>query len=137
MKNISFKANLNINQNLYKDLPSGTPKEFPETLIQEFTEFLNNPKIKQATEGDSIEIKRAKHTSGFALEMDFVSDKIKEPFKTGIYTNKKIPDIKSNDLKYWTYIFLCHKKGEKLKALESSLKMIERVLFNGQKVFKR
>ncbi len=137
MNNVSFKANLIINPNLQKNLPAGTPEEFPEKLINEFREFLNQPKIKQATEGDIIELKKGKHKGGFALEMDFISDKIKEPFKTGIYTNKKIPDIKPGELKYWTYMFLCHKKGEKPRMLESSFGMIERVLFNGQKIFRK
>ncbi len=137
MKNISFTANLKIDNNLYKNLPKGTSRDFPNKLISEYKAFLEMPKIKQATEGDIIQIKKAKHKPGFALELEFISDKLKEPFKTGIYTNKNIPDFKSQDLKYWTYIFLCAKKNEKPRAFESSFRMIERVLFDGQRIFKK
>ena len=137
MNNISFKANLKINNNLYKNLPQGTSSDFPVKLIEEYKRFLELPKIKKATDGDIIEIKKAKHTAGYAIELEFLSDKLKEPFKTGIYTNKSIPDFKSQDLKYWTYIFLCAKKNEKPRAFESSYRMIERVLFDGKKIFKK
>ena len=137
MDKISFKANLKINKNLYKNLPLGTKAEFPEKLINEFSEFLNHPKIKKATEGDTIELSRGKNSNGFAIEMNFSSPELANDFKTGIYTNKKVPDIKPQELKYWTYLYLCHKQGEQPRLFESSFQMIERVLFDGKKVFNR
>lgn len=137
MKNISFKASLKIDPSLYTKLPKETPSDFPEKLISEFREFLDLPKIKQATDGDIVELSRAKHTNGFALEMKFITNKLQAPFETGIYTNNKIPTINIKDLKYWTFMFLCHKQGEKPRMFESSFKMIERVLFNNQKIFRR
>lgn len=137
MNNISFKAELKVNQNLYKNLPAGTPKEFPDKLIGDFENFLKIPQIKKATEGDVIEISKAKHRGGFGIDLNFITKATGKVFQTGVYTNKQTPEINVNDLKYWTYMFLCDKKGESPRTFESSFRMIERVLFNGNRVFKR
>lgn len=138
MRNISFKASLNIDNNIYKELPSGAQSSKIQNVLGDYTAFLESPALKKATDGDSIIISRAKEKGyGFSLGMKFISDKLKEPFETVICTNKNSNNISSGELKYWTYMFLCAKKGEKPRMCESSFKMIERVLFNGQKVFKR
>lgn len=137
MDNVSFKATLKIDPDVYKNISKDMPAGYPESLVADFKKFINSPKIKAATEGDVIEIKTAKQKGGHGLEMKFISAKLPETFETEIHSSKKEPQISLGSLKYWTLMFLCHKQGEKPRAFESGFKMIERVLFNNQKIFPR
>lgn len=138
MNNISFRANLELDSSLYEKLPKGTPSDFPDQMISEFREFLDIPNIKAATDGDTIELKSPEHRGyTYALEATFSSESLKETIIQSIYLNEKIPNINPNKLKMWTLAFLCYKKGEKPIGGERERDMIERVLFNGEKIFNR
>lgn len=136
MDNVSFKANLKISPDFYKSVSKGMPDGYAETLAADFKKFIDHPKIKAATEGDTVELSAVKQQGGHGIEMKFISDKLPEAFKTEIHTGKT-SKVDLGRLKYWTYMFLCHKQGEKPRAFETGFKMIERVLFNNQKIFPR
>ena len=136
MKNISFKANIVVNKNLYNKLPEGTPVNYIDTLISEYKKFLDHRVIKEVTKGDTIEIYKAPYKRGFAIGMKYTSDKLKEPIESGIYTNKKIPQINAGSLIFQTIQFLIIKSGIELKFLETHQKRFERALIelhNGSK----
>ena len=89
MDNISFRANLIVDDSLYKKMPKGTPNGYTDNLVEDYKKFIDHKVIKEVTEGDTIEIYKAPYTKGFAIGMRFLSDKLDEPLETGIYTNKK------------------------------------------------
>ncbi len=128
MKNISFKANIVVNNNLYNKLPEGTPVNYTDTLISEYKKFIDHRVIKEVTEGDTIEIYKAPYNRGFAIGMKYYSDKLEEPIESGIYTNKKIPQINAGSLIFQTIQFLIIKSGIEPKFFESHQKSFERAL---------
>lgn len=110
MNNISFKANLVVNKNLYEKMPDGTPENYTEELVSEYKKFLDGNVIKHVTEGDTIEISRKKYNQGFAIGMKFTSPNLEEPLELGIHTNKKIPSVKASALIYWTTRFIIERE---------------------------
>lgn len=128
MNNISFKANLIVNKNLYTKMPEGTPTNYTDNLVNEYKKFLDHRVIKEVTEGDTIEIYKAPYNKGFALGMRYTSDKLKEPIESGIYTNKKIPEVKAGSLIFQTMQFLIAKSDIELKFFEPHFKTFERAL---------
>ena len=128
MNNISFKANLIVNDNLYNKMPQGTPENYTDDLITDYRKFLDHRVIKKITEGDTIELYRDKYNRGFALGIKYTSDKLEEPIESGIYTNKKIPEVKAGSLIFQTLQFLVIKSGIDLKFFEPHQKTFERAL---------
>lgn len=126
MNNISFKATLKIDPDFYKNIPKGVSKDYPKSLISELTEFINLRGVKEALEGDIIEIKREKVTYGDSLDMKFISDKLSEPFVANIAE----PQIKPKDLRLWTLVFLCKKNNEKQRFGETVFGMVKRIFPN-------
>lgn len=111
MNNISFKANLVIDEKLYKKMPVGTPENFTDNLVCKYSEFINHKLMKELTEGDTIELYKAPHRPGFALGIRFTSDKLDEPLEGGVFTNKKIPDVNVGSLIFQTMQFIIIKSG--------------------------
>ena len=96
--NISFKANLVVDKNLYTKLPKGTPEGYTDNLIGEYKKFIEHDVMKKITEGDTIEIYKAPYRQGFAVGLKITSDKFDEPFEGGVFTNKKIPSVSAGSL---------------------------------------
>lgn len=128
MDNISFRANLIVDDSLYKKMPKGTPDSYTDNLVKDYKKFIDHKVIKEVTEGDTIEIYKAPYTKGFAIGMRFLSDKLDEPLETGIYTNKKIPDVKSSSLVFQTLLFLKIKSKIKDNPFESHIKSFKRAI---------
>lgn len=128
MNNVSFKANLVVNKNLYTKMPESTQKDYTDNLIREYKKFLDIGAIKKVTEGDTIELYKAKYNQGFALGIRYTSDKIEEPIESGIYTNKKIPSVHAGSLIHDTMIYLIMKSGIKQNFFESTKKSFIRAM---------
>ena len=111
MSNISFKANLVINNNLYKKIHEGTPDGYIDNLIQEYRSFLDIPVIKEITEGDTIELYKAPHRPGYAIGIRFISKDLEKPLEGGVFTNKKIPNIHVGSFIFQTMQYIIEKSG--------------------------
>lgn len=129
---ISFGANFHVNNNVYDKVTSPESRLAVEKTVSEYEKFINHPKLEALTKDDTIELKRAKHRGGYALELEITNDKFDEPYVTGIYTNQKEPTILHKDLMHQTYLYICNKLGEKPRFMESSFGFIDRVLFDGK-----
>ena len=119
MKDISFKAKLIVNPNLYNSLPEQTEENYVENLITDYKKFLDNKFIKEATNNDTIEISRIKYQRGFAIGLRYTSDTLSEPIESGIYTNSKIPSVTPGSLIFQTQQFIIKKSGIKVYFLEN------------------
>lgn len=128
MNNVSFKANLVVNKNLYTKIPEGTPQGYTDNLVEEYKKFLDIPVIKKVTEGDTIELYKDRYNRGFAIGIKYTTDKLDEPLKSGIYTNKKIPSVKSCNLIFDTMVYLIIKSGIKQGIVESTEKSFVRAV---------
>lgn len=128
MNNISFKANLVVNDNLYKKMPQGTPENYTDDLVSDYKKFLDHRVIKKVTEGDTIELYKEPYRPGFALGIRYTSDKLEKPIESGIYTNKKIPEVKAGSIIFQTLQFLVIKSGIEQKYFEPHKKTFERAL---------
>ncbi len=94
MRNVSFKANLIIDPNIYNKPPQASAYD-PEGLIAEYKKILEVPAIKKVTEGDTVKISKCAYTErdgifkegekkrkkqGWGIIIEFVSDKLQKPF---------------------------------------------------------
>lgn len=122
MQNISFKANLIVDEKLYKKMPVGTPEGFTDNLVSEYKTFLDHEIMQKLTEGDTIELYKAPHRGGFAVGLRFTSDMLDEPIEGGVFTNKKIPDVSAGSLIYQTMQFVIIKSGIEQKFFEPTRK---------------
>lgn len=113
MNNLSFKANLIVDEKLYKKLPEGTPEGYTENLVAGYKKFLDHDVIKRATEGDTIELYKVPYRPGFAVGIRYTTDKFEKPLESGIFTNKKMPTVTSGSLIHDTMIYLMIKAGLK------------------------
>lgn len=116
MNNISFKANLIVDKNLYTKLPAGTPEGYTDNLIGKYKEFVEHDVMKKITEGDTIEIYKAPCKHGFAVGLKITSDKFDEPFDGGVFTNKKIPSVSAGSLIFQTMQFVIAKANMTLRC---------------------
>ena len=116
MNNISFKANLIVDKNLYTKMPKGTPKGYTDNLIGEYKKFIEHDVMKKITEGDTIEIYKAPYRQGFAVGLKITSDKFDEPFEGGVFTNKKIPSVSAGSLIFQTMQFVIAKADMTLRC---------------------
>ena len=130
--NISFKANLIVDKNLYTKMPKGTPKGYTDNLIGEYKKFIEHDVMKKITEGDTIEIYKAPYRQGFAVGLKITSDKFDEPFEGGVFTNKKIPSVSAGSLIFQTMQFVIAKADMTLlcssKIKETFVKAAEKLL---------
>lgn len=115
---VSFKANLVVNKNLYTKMPEGTPENYTDDLVKEYRKFLDHDLIKNVTEDDTVELYKEPYRGGFALGIKITSDKLDEPFESGIYTREKIPNVKAGSIIEQTKLFLVLKSGIPLKFAE-------------------
>ena len=111
MNNVSFKANLVVDKKLYTKMPEGTPAGFTDNLVKEYRKFIDHEVMQKLTEGDTIELYKAPYKQGFALGLKITSDKLPEPFEGGVFTNKKIPDVRVGSLYFQTMQFIIAKAG--------------------------
>lgn len=125
---ISFKANLIVDDSLYKKMPKGTPDGYTDNLVSDYKKFLDHKVIKEVTEGDTVEIYKAPYRGGFAVGMRFSSDELSEPIETGIYTNKKTPNIKASSLIFQTFMFLKIKSKISDNPFEPHIKVFKRAI---------
>ena len=128
MNSVSFKAKLIVDDSLYKKMPIGTPKNYTDNLIAGYKQFLERPAIQTVTEGDTIELYKDKYNRGFALGIRYTSDKLEKPIKSGIYTNKKIPTVKTGSLIHDTMIYLIIKSGIQQRFSETTPKAFVRAV---------
>ena len=125
---ISFKANLIVDDSLYNKMPKGTPDGYTDNLVSDYKKFLDHKVIKEVTEGDTVEIYKAPYRGGFAVGMRFSSDELSEPIETGIYTNKKTPNIKASSLIFQTFMFLKIKSKISDNPFEPHIKAFKRAI---------
>lgn len=129
MNNVSFKANLVVNKNLYKNMPQGTPEKYTDELVSGYKKFLDHRVIRHVTDGDTIEISRKPYKQGFALNMKFISPSLEEPLELGIHTNKNIPMVTPSQLIYWTKRFIIEREHITQKSFfEKEIDMFKRAL---------
>ena len=126
---ITFGANFTVNNNVYNRLDSKAVETIDKT-ISGYREFLKYPKIERLTKDDVIELKRAKNTGGYAIELEIKNKNYDEPFIAGIYSNKKEPCDMNLDLRFETLLYLCLRDGEKPGFFETSHSFIKRVYEN-------
>lgn len=125
---ISFKANLIVDDSLYNKMPKGIPKDYTENLVKDYKKFIEHETIKEVTEGDTIEIYKTPYNKGFAIGMRFSSDELSEPIETGIYTDKKTPNIKASSLIFQTFMFLKIKSKISDNPFEPHIKAFKRAI---------
>lgn len=125
---ISFRANLIVDDSLYNKMPKGTPEDYTENLVKDYKKFIEHKTIKEVTEGDTIEIYKTPYNKGFAIGMRFSSSELSEPIETGIYTDKKTPNIKASSLIFQTYIFLKIKSKISDNPFEPHIKSFKRAI---------
>lgn len=128
MNSVSFKAKLIVDDSLYKKMPAGTPENYTDDLVAGYKKFLDHKVIQAVTEGDTIELYKAKYKPGFALGIRYTSDKLEKPIESGIHTQKKIPSVHVGSLMFDTMIFLIMKSGVKQRVAESTEKTFVRAL---------
>ncbi len=128
MNNISFKANLIIDKSLYKNMPVDTPEGYTDDLVREYKKFTDHKVIKKITEGDTIELYKAPHKSGFALGIKYTNSSNNETIESGIYTNKKVPTVKVGSLIHDTMTYIIVKSGIKPKSYETIQKSFARAV---------
>lgn len=128
MNSISFKANLVVNKNLYSKMPQGTPNGYTDNLVLGYKKFLDNEVIKTVTQNDTIELYKDKCNCGFALGIRYTSDKFEKPIESGIYTNKKIPNVTVGSLIHDTMVYLIIKSGIDQKYSETTEKTFIKAL---------
>lgn len=109
---INFCANLKIDRSVYENVPQKAAFGYPENVIEEYKKFLDIPKIKQLSEGDTVELRAKRYCGrGFALEINFICKD--NPDKTilgaGIYNSRNEANITSASLIYQTCQYLCEK----------------------------
>ena len=118
MNNVSFKANLVVDKKLYTKMPEGTPEGFTDSLVKEYKKFIDHEVMQKLTEGDTIELYKAPYKPGFALGLKITSEKLQEPFEGGIFTNKKIPNVRVGSLYFQTMQFIIAKAGIEIGYFE-------------------
>ncbi len=128
MNSVSFKAKLIVDDSLYKKMPVGTPENYTNDLVAGYKKFLDHKVIQAVTEGDTVELYRDKYNRGFALGIRYTSDKFDKPIESGIYTQKKIPEVKVGSLIHDTMIYLIMKSGIKQRFSENHQKAFIRAL---------
>ena len=128
MNNISFKANLIVDDSLYKKMPKTTPDGYTDNLVSEYKQFLDHRAIREITEGDTVELYKAPYRGGFAVGMKFTSDKLDKPLVSEICTRNKTPEIKSSSLVFQTLLFLKIKSGIKDNPFESHIDSFKRAI---------
>ncbi|MBR2386521.1 hypothetical protein IKA92_04410 [bacterium] len=78
---INFKANIKINPNIYQGL-NGEELKHIEGLVKDCVDFMEIPKVKKATEGDTLEFSKST-TRGYKnahnIRLTFNNDAYKEP----------------------------------------------------------
>ena len=111
MNNLSFKANLIVDEKLYKKMPAGTPEGYTDNLINGYKKFLEHDVVKRAIEGDTVELYKAPYRQGFAIGIRYTTDKFDEPLESGIFTNKKLPTVTVGSLIHDTMVYLMIKAG--------------------------
>lgn len=117
---LNFCANLKIDKSVYQKIPPKHIEGYPDAVIEEYKKFLEIPKIKQISEGDTIELKASGYCGkGFALKVNFICGS--NPEKTikdaGVYNSKNEANIKSIDLVEQTCQFLCEKYDLKYNSM--------------------
>ena len=127
---ITFGANFSVNNNIYDKLSSDEARKSVEGTVSAYEKFINSPKIKALTEDDTIELRKGISRGNYSLELEITNPKFDKPYITGVYTNKKEPNISHKNLIYQTILYICFKSGEKPRFLESSFSFIKRVFFN-------
>lgn len=128
MNSVSFKANLIVDDSLYKKMPVGTPENYTDELVAGYKKFLDHKVIQAVTEGDTVELYKDKYNRGFALGIRYTSDKLDKPIESGIHTNKKIPSVSVGSLIHDTMIYLIIKSGIKPRLGETTPKTFIRAL---------
>lgn len=128
MYNLSFCAKLNIDNNLYTKIPEGTPEGYIDNLVDNYKQFVQHPKINQILGEDVIELKKARHPSGYAVELSFLNSDTGEKIVGGVYTNKKIPSISPYELIRQTCQYIGFKYDIKMKFSENSFTYPKRAL---------
>ena len=128
MNNISFKANLIIDDSLRKKMPQGTPEGYIDELAEEYKKFLNHPVIDYVTEGDTITLYKDHYGKGFALGIKFQDGRCNIPMKSTIAKREKIPNIKPAELIFQTYLYLLAKSDVEQNFFEKHSQTFKRVL---------
>ena len=78
---ISFRANIKINPNIYQGL-KGAELEHMQKTVQECVDFMEIPRIKKATDGDTLEFSKATvkgYKNAHNIRLTFSNDNYKEP----------------------------------------------------------
>lgn len=119
MNNISFRANLVVDNKLYNKVPDETSDGHVDDIINKYRKFLGNKHIENITKGDTIELYKAPYNKGFALGIRYISDKLDKPIEGGIYTNSKFPNIYAGNIITQTLQCIIEKEGIQRKAYES------------------
>ena len=128
MNNISFCAKLVIDKNLYSKLPSKTPENYYDDLINGYKKFLNLPLIEKVTKGDTVELFKAPHRNGFAIGIKYTNSKTGEVYNSGVFTNKKEATITPSELIYNTKVCIIAKSGIKMGFFENVPKAFKRAV---------
>ena len=109
-------------------MPAETPENYTDNLIAGYKQFLEHPAIKKVTEGDTIELYKDKYNRGFALGIRYTSEELENPIESGIYTNKKIPSVRTGSLIHDTMIYLIIKSGIQQRFSETTPKAFVRAV---------
>lgn len=149
MQGISFKANLQVEPAVYEKKLPNSDECCPKRIFGLYKGYLETPEIKKLTEGDTIKITRCAYTErdgsfkegekkrkemGWGIIMEFISDKLKEPYVWEICFgehSKSIPRF--FDLKFATLNFLEAKTGNTRRLYENPEKFEKRILEEANK----
>lgn len=117
---LNFCANLKIDKSVYQRIPPIHTEGYPDAVIKEYRKFLEIPKIKQISEGDTIELKASGYCAkGFAFKINFIC--ASNPKKTikdaGVYNSKNEAKVRTMDLVQQTCQFLCEKYNLKYNSI--------------------
>lgn len=115
MTNISFKANLIVHNNLYKQMPKG----YTDNLVAGYKKFLDHKVVKAITEDDTIELYRDDNNRGFGLGIKYINKTANRTINSGIYTTQKVPTVTVGSLIDDTMTYIIEKSGISKKVSET------------------
>ena len=104
---ISFRANIKINPNIYQGL-KGAELEHIKKTVQECVDFMEIPRVKKATDGDTLEFSKATvkgYKNAHNIRLTFNNEAYKEPVEID-FCGFKAEEIKTGSILDQIFLYL-------------------------------
>ena len=122
---ISFRANIKINPNIYQGL-KGAELEHMQKTVQECVDFMEIPRIKKATDGDTLEFSKATvkgYKNAHNIRLTFSNDNYTEPVEID-FCGFKAEQIKTGSILDQIFLYLHNVKFNIPQRFSSDHKMM-------------